>query len=429
MGLGTSLYTGVSGLTAQGEALGMIGDNIANAHTTGFKTSRSEFESVISQTLKGATDRNQTGRGVRISSVTPILVQGDIESTDRMTDLAISGRGFFVLKGNRGLSFTRNGSFRFDREGYLVSNDNQRVQGYLTDKDGNVTDRMGPILFPKALTPARATQEISLKVNLDSRENPITRFDPRDPYNTSHFSSGIEIYDSQGRKHLTFIFFHKTGDRTWEYHGMVASDELVNGDSRSDLTEIFSGGMSFSVDGRLDTEVKRKNSINFKGGALQNQSIEVDFGESITTDKKDGINASVQYAKEHDMLSWDQNGSPAGTIVNVNFTNTGMLVATYTNGRRKGLSQIALSRFENPEGLLKVVGNRFQESISSGESSVGKPGQGGRGQIISKSVERSTTDLALEFVSLIQNQRAFQANAKVISTTDELLGSVINLKR
>lgn len=429
MGLGTSLYTGVSGLSAQGEALGMIGDNIANAHTIGFKTSRAEFESVIAQTLKGSVDRNQTGRGTMISAVTPILIQGDIETTERMTDLAISGRGFFVLKGDRGLSFTRNGAFRFDRQGYLVSNDDQRVQGFLTDKDGNVTDRIGSILFPKALTPARSTQNIFLKVNLDSRAEPIPRFNSRDPYNTSHFSSGIEIYDSQGRKHLTFVFFNKTKDRVWEYHGMVASDELVDGDSRADLTEVFSGELSFTVDGRLDTEVTGKNSINFKGGALQNQSVNLDFGDSITTDKGDGINASVQYAKEPDMLNWDQDGSPAGNIVNVNFSNTGMLVATYSNGSRKGLAQVAVSRFENPEGLLKVIGNRFQESTSSGEASIGKPGQGGRGQLVSKSIERSTTDLALQFMSLIQNQRAFQANAKVISTTDDLLASVINIKR
>lgn len=429
MGLGTSLYTGVSGLNAQGEVLSMIGDNIANAHTAGFKTSRAEFEGIVAQALRGTGSKSQTGRGVRVANVNPILTQGDIEGTQRLTDLAISGRGFFVLKGLSGTSYSRNGSFRFDREGYLVNNFDHRVQGFLSDNEGNLTNRVGSILFPKALTPAKGTKTLSLKVNLDSRVEPLTRFDSKNPYQTSHFSAGVEVFDSQGRKHLTFLFFNKTRDRTWEYHGMVNSDELENGDSKSDLTEIFKGEISFTVDGRLDTESQEKSSINFSGGALQNQSIEVDFGDSITTDKKDGIHASVQYAKDPDLLSWDQDGSPAGNISSINFNEGGLLIATYSNGMRKGLAQVALARFENPEGLIKVVGNRFNESTSSGEASIGKAGQGGRGQLIPKSIERSTTDLALEFVNLIQNQRAFQANAKVISTTDDLLGSVINLKR
>ena len=429
MGVGSSLYTGVSGLSAQGDTLGMIGDNIANSHTIGFKISRAEFENVIARSLKGVSSKNQIGRGTRIANINPVFTQGDIESTQRATDLAISGRGFFVLKGQSGLNYTRNGSFRFDRDGFLVSNEDQKVQGFITDKDGNLTNRIGSIRFPKALTPAKATQAVNVNVNLDSRVEPIKKFDSKNPYDTSHFSTGIEIFDSQGRKHLTFLFFNKVSDRVWEYHGMMNSDELENGDSRSELTEAINGQITFTVDGRLDTEENRENSINFKGGALQNQIVNLNFGDSITTDGKDGIDASVQYAKESDLLGWDQDGSSAGTILSLNFNEGGVLTGSYSNGLKKDFAQLALSRFENPEGLLKDVGNKFKETISSGKPTIGRPAQGGRGTLLSKSVERSTTDLALEFISLIQNQRAFQANAKVISMTDELLGNVINLKR
>ena len=144
MGVLSSLYTGVSGLAAQGEALGVIGDNIANANTTGFKSSRAEFQDIISKSLKGILGGNQIGRGTKIGAVNPILTQGNIDATQKETDLAISGDGYFVLRGTDGESFTRDGSFHFDREGYLVTNDDQRVQGYQADEDGKIIPKKKP---------------------------------------------------------------------------------------------------------------------------------------------------------------------------------------------------------------------------------------------------------------------------------------------
>ncbi len=430
MGVLSSLYTGVSGLAAQGEALGVIGDNIANSNTTGFKASRAEFQDIVSKSLKGILGGNQIGRGVKIGAVNPILTQGTIDSTEKVTDLAISGDGYYVLRGSDGESFTRDGSLHFDKEGYLVTNDNQRVQGFQADDKGQIINKLGDIKFPRALTPAKATTQIKMDLNLDSRIglDKLKTFDMKDPYNTADYSTGVEMYDSQGNKHLVTFFFNKTADRTWSYRGLVDGNEVMGG-KPGEMSEVVAGSLSFTVDGKLDTEVQAKSAFNFKGGALLNQAVKVDFGNSVTTDKGDGMDGTKQYDKKSDLIAWNQDGAAAGTITGLSFNDEGVLTALYSNGMTADLAQIALTKFENPEALFKVGNNRLKEARDSGAPSVGKPGKGGRGKLFAKSLERSTVDLALEFVSLIQNQRGFQANAKTITTTDQLLEEVINLKR
>lgn len=428
MGVLSSLYTGVSGLSAQGEALGVIGDNIANSNTVGFKASRAEFQDIVAKSLKGILGGNQIGRGVKIGAVNPILIQGNVDATEKATDLAISGDGYFTLRGSDGESFTRDGSFHFDREGFLVTNDNQRVQGFQADEDGKILNKMEDIRFPRALIPAKATKEIRLDLNLDSRVQNTKVFDPKNPYDTSHYSTGIEMYDSQGNKHLMTMFFTKTADRQWSYTGMVDGKEVTGG-TEGELAKVCSGKVTFTVDGKLDTEELTESAFNFSGGALQGQQIKIDFGDSITTDKGEGLNGTKQYGKESDLISWGQDGSAAGTITNLSFNDQGVLTALYSNGETRDLAQIALAKFENPEALFKVGNNRLKEARDSGAPAIGAPGAAGRGKIFAKSLERSTVDMALEFVNLIQNQRAFQANAKTITTTDELLAEVINLKR
>lgn len=428
MGVLSSLYTGVSGLTAQGEALGVIGDNIANANTTGFKASRAEFQDIISKNLKGILGGNQIGRGVKIGAVNPILTQGNVDATDKSTDLAISGDGYFVLRGTDGESYSRDGSFHFDREGYLVSNDGQRVQGFEADEKGRIINKTGDIKFPRAMIPAKGTQEVVLDLNLDSRVETGKVFNVEDPYGTSHYSTGVEVFDSQGNKHLMTLFFNKSADRQWDVRGMVDGKEVVGGQPGK-MSEVMTAKLTFTVDGKLDTEQITKQAFNFTGGALQNQQIKVDFGDSITTDKGKGLNGTKQYGKESDLISWRQDGAAAGTITNMSFNDEGVLTALYTNGQAQDLGQVALAKFENPEALFKVGNNRLKESRDSGAGAIGKARHAGRGQLFAKSIERSTVDLATEFVNLIQNQRGFQANAKTITTTDELLNEVIQLKR
>lgn len=427
MGILSSLYTGVSGLVAQGEALSVVGDNIANANTTGFKASRAEFQDILAKDLKGILGGNQIGRGTKIGAVNPIITQGNVDSTDKVTDLAISGEGYFQVKGSDGTSYTRDGSFHFDREGYLVSNDNQRVQGYQSDESGKIINKMDNIKFPRALIPAKATKEIKMDLNLDSRVEATKKFDMKDPYTTSHFSTGVEVYDSQGNKHLMTLFFNKTEDRKWEYKGLVDGKE-VDGGNPGEMKSVVEGKLTFTEDGKLNTQELSQSNFNFKGGAKPDQQIKLNFGDAIAEGGK-GIDGSKQYGKDSDLISWAQDGASAGTITNLSFNDEGVLTALYSNGEAKDLAQIALAKFENPEALFKAGNNRLKESRDSGAAALGTANRAGRGKLFAKSLERSTVDLAAEFVNLIQNQRGFQANAKTITTTDQLLEEVIQLKR
>lgn len=428
MGILSSLYTGVSGLVAQGEALGVVGDNIANANTVGFKASRAEFQDILAKDLKGILGGNQIGRGTKIGSVNPILTQGNVDATDKATDLAISGEGYFQVKGSDGTSYTRDGSFHFDREGYLVTNDNQRVQGFQADDKGNILNKTGDIKFPRALVPAKATSNVKLDLNLDSRmEAGKKSFDIKDPYSTSHYSTGVEIYDSQGNKHLMTMFFNKTADSQWEYRGTVDGKDVTGG-TAGELAEVCKGTLKFDPDGKLESQEMTESNFNFTGGAFQNQTIKIKFGDAIAEGGK-GIDGTKQYGKDSDLISWSQDGAAAGTINNMSFNDQGVLTALYSNGEAKDLSQICLAKFENPEALFKVGNNRMKESRDSGAAALGASGRAGRGKLFAKSLERSTVDLAAEFVNLIQNQRGFQANAKTITTTDQLLEEVIQLKR
>ncbi|MBK9292869.1 MAG: flagellar hook protein FlgE [Oligoflexia bacterium] len=428
MGVLSSLFTGVSGLAAQGEALGVTGDNIANANTTGFKASRAEFADIVAKNLKGVLGGNQIGRGVKLGMVSPVLLQGNIDATENATDLAIQGDGFFVCNGTDGTSFTRSGALHFDREGYLVTFDDQRLQGFQVDENSKLTSITGNIRIPKAITPAKGTKRVEIMANLDSRAEIGVPFDIKKANDTAQFATGIEMHDSQGTKRLVTFYFNKTADRQWEWHG-VCDGKDIQGAKPGELVEVTSGKLGFTVDGKLDTVNENKRNYNFAGGAQPNQQIELYFGDAIKTLGGKGLGGSVQYGKESDILSWKQDGASAGVITNMSFSDSGVLSAQYNNGETKDIAQILLAKFDAPEKLYKVGNNRFKESRDSGTPAIGAPERAGRGKIFAKSLERSTVDLAMEFVNLIQGQRNFQANAKTISTTDEMLAEVLQLKR
>jgi flagellar hook protein FlgE len=428
MGILSSMWTGVSGLSAQGESLSVVADNIANSNTTGFKASRAEFEDIMSRNVKGIDGGNQLGRGVRIGAINPILLQGNIDNTDRGTDLAINGDGYFQVKGSEGVSYTRDGSFTFDRNGFLVTNNGQRVQGYMANEKGKIETKTGDIKMPKALVNASATKEINLELNLDSRAISDAKvFDPKDPYKTSDYATATETFDSQGNKHVLNLFFTKGADRTWTYRGMVDGKEVEGAPEGQDLAQVCEGKLNFTEDGKLNSQELVSSNFNFKGGAKQDQQIKFNFGDDIATGGKG--EGTKQYGKDSDVIKWSQDGYSAGTVTNLSFNDAGILTASYTNGQVVDLGQILLAKFENPEALFKQGGNLFKQSRDAGEPSLGGARQSGRGSIMAKSLERSTVDIASEFVSMITNQRAFQANAKTVSTADELLSEVIQMKR
>lgn len=429
MGIVSSMHTAVSGLASNGQALSVTADNIANASTNGFKTSRAEFQDMMSRSIQGSYGGMQVGRGSKIGAITPILAQGSVDNTSRDTDLAINGNGFFVVDGHTGRSFTRNGEFHFDKDGYLITSDDYKLKGFEINPQGDVTNKMTDIQLPRSLVPARATKLVRLDMNLDSRipANPNKQVTLDDPYKTADYTTGVEIHDSQGTKHLITLAFNKKTDGQWEWKALAKSSEIAGADQTKPYAEVASGDMTFSPEGKLESEKTNQKNFSF-AGAIPNQDVVFNFGDAISAGGT-GLKGVRQFGHVSDLMSWSQDGASAGTLTGVSFSDNGVLTALYSNGEAQDLAQVALARFENPEALVKVGNNKMKECRESGGAAIGFATQGGRGQILAGAIERSTVDLASEFVEMIKTQRNFQANAKTITTSDEMLNDVINIKR
>jgi flagellar hook protein FlgE len=426
MGILNSLYTGITGLQAQGEALSIYGDNIANANTVGFKTSRPEFQDVIAKSLKSLLGGNQIGRGTRLAAVNPIFTQGSIVQTESATDLAITGDGFFTLEGVDGRSFTRNGAFHFDKDGKLINADGYRVQGFQADANGKITSKMGDISVDRTVMDAKRTEEVKLFMNLDLRADKLLKFDPERPDQTSHFATGATVFDSAGTAHTVTVYFNKTDDGEWTWRAMAKGEEVVDGKPNT-MVEQARGKLYFDTDGRLKEQIYEKNAFNFNKGAVPNQEIRFNFGKD-KANGGDGVEVT-QYGTASEAYKTLQDGYTGGTLAGMTFNDDGILSAIYTNGETVAVSQVAIGKFENPEGLFKMGQNRYRESRLSGQPTIGAPVSGGRGKISAKNIESSTTDIANEFINLMTAQRNFQANSRIISISDDLMGEVLNLKR
>jgi flagellar hook protein FlgE len=426
MGILSSMYTGVTGLQANGEALGIFGDNLANANTAGFKTSRPEFQDVIAKSLKGILGGNQIGRGTKLSNVAPIFSQGSITQTERATDLALSGDGFFVVDGQDGRSFTRSGVFNFDKEGRLSTLEGANVMGFQADENGMITNKLTPIKLDRSVIDAKRTSKVNLSMNLDIRAEKGKEFNLEDPDKTSQYSNGFTVFDSAGSPHLVTMYFNKVEDGQWAWHATVKGEEIQGGE-KGKIVEIAAGKLKFTTDGRLQESVVDKSEINFGKGALPGQKIDFNFGQTIA-EGGTGLQ-TTQYGTNSDLYKHNQDGYTAGTLAALSFNDDGVLSAAYTNGETLNVAMVAVAKFENNEALFKMGQNKFRESRNSGQAFIGKPGEGGRGRITPKAIEASTTDIASEFINLMTTQRAFQANARTITMADELMAEVLNMKR
>lgn len=428
MGILTSMYTGVTGIQANGEALGVISDNIANANTVGFKTSRAEFADVVAKSLKGILGGNQIGRGTKLNGVTQIFSQGSVQQTDKATDVAISGDGFFVVDGPEGRGFTRNGAFNFNKDGELVNGDSMILKGFKADEDGKVTTKLDSIKLERTIIDAKKTENVDVAMNLDIRADVIEGgFQVEKPTETSNYSTGVTIYDSAGNAHALTMYFSKQGDNQWKWYAAAKGEEIVGGEKGKAVVGA-SGSLQFTIDGKLQAQQVDSNAFNFSKGAQPDQAINFKFGDDIQS-AGTGLKGSTQYGSNSDIYKHSQDGYTAGTLGGMSFNDDGVLAAFYTNGMTKNIGQIAIAKFENNEGLFKAGNNIFKESRNSGAANIGAPNNGGRGKVFAKSVESSTTDIASEFVNLIQMQRAFQANARTLSSSDELMQEVLNLRR
>ncbi|MDP1920108.1 MAG: flagellar hook protein FlgE [Myxococcales bacterium] len=431
MSLLTSLNTGTSGLQAASQDLNVIGDNIANANTVGFKASRAAFQDALLQQVIGAPGGGQLGLGTNLQTIQRLITQGALSNTGQVTDLAIQGSGFFLTRGNyngaNGQYYTRAGQFSIDKTGYLVNPDALRLQGYPADASGNVQGALGDLQVGNATELATPTSEITMKAKLDPNAA-IVPFDPLNPTTTSNFSASVTAYDSLGQSYDVTVYWNRTATGAWDWHAMVPDGAVLTGGTAGQPTEIANGAMTFDTLGRLDTHTQTSsfNPLN----AVNPQALTFNFGDDLTSGGT-GLDGVVQNigGNGNELTFTNQDGYSAGSLASIQINNKGEVLGAFTNGRTRVLGQVAIADFEAADKLTRIGGNLLAESSDSGQPTIGAPSSGGRGAIAAGALEQSNVDLADQFVRMIGAQRQFQANSKTITTADQLLGELMQLKR
>ena len=445
MGVAQSLYTGVTGLSVPADSMSVVANNMANANATGFKRDRAEFADLLLRDTRTETQAAKIGKGAHLANVRTMHTQGSLKVTDNLTDLAIQGSGFLVLaqpgsngQASAGKMFTRAGALHFDKDGFFASGSGGRVQGYVADAEGTMSARLSDIRIETNTIPPRATNNLKLNLQLDSRVDMIKEnFDAKQPDKTANFSTAMTVFDSHGRAHQASVFLRKTNAGEdgieWDWHALVDSKEVTDGD-KSPFKEFANGHIKFDKFGFIKDEMTTKSSVNFSNGAFAGQEIKFDFGRRPTRDgveaKEDkGAGATTSIAGNSMTVFHQQDGYEAGQLQSLKIAEDGIVTGVYSNGIQRTIAGIALATFSNQDALDKAGNNMFLSNPASGPANIGLPKTGLRGALFSSSLEESNVDLAQEFVDMITTQRAFQANSRSITTTDSLLEDIINLKR
>lgn len=420
MSIESSLSSALSGLDTQATAMQIIGDNIANLHTPGFKSSSVQFEDVLGMSLSSVTGMNRTGVGAKVSSVDGNFTQGTLMSTGVDTDVAINGRGFFILEdpGSDEKFYSRSGHFSVDAEGYFVNNQGQRVQGYLYDEAGvTLMETLADIRINRRnMVPPKETGAVEVVVNLDTRVTAGT-FDLTDPGGSSQYSTAVQIYDNLGEAHSIQVYFTKTAPQAWTWNGVIDGSDIVGGTPGTPVP-YGQGTLTFDTDGKLTTAMPvafKTETLTFANGIA---------AAATTLD----LTGSSQYGSASSIQSIVQDGYAAGNLSGITIDAEGKIVGNYTNGAVKKIAQLALADFTNLHGLQRSGAMLFLASAASGDPLFNRPGVGGLGTLSASMLEESNVDLAAEFIRMILTQRGYQANSKVISTTDEMLAQLISIK-
>ena len=428
MSITKTLYTGVSGLSAHGRAIGVVGDNIANINTTGYKSERALFQDLLGRSMMAV---NLPGSGVKMAAITREFAQGTLMTTDSPTDLAINGKGFFILRGNlsgqQGNFYSRAGQFTLDNNGNLVDPQGFLVQGYLVNSAGVVDNQLTDLSINDSILNPEPTTAIDISVNLDSTQTAPAPFDVTAPGSTSNFSTSVNAYDSLGNEHRVDVYFRReTPDNEWTWHAVVDDGDV--GGTAGENREVASGRLNFTTNGELDVETDLTAWTDTFNGASP-QTITFDFGDSLTTDGGTGLSGSTQFASGSAVTSQSQNGYSTGELAGVAIQSGGDVLAVYTNGEQRIVGQVALATFE-AEGQLARAGNSlWMETQESGEARIGTAASGPAGTITANALEMSTVDLSQEFVNLISYQRGYQANSRTVTTADQMYQEAVNLKR
>jgi flagellar hook protein FlgE len=422
-----TMNTAATGLNAHGSAVDIVSDNLANLNTVGFKASRGRFEDVLGTTVARGRIDFGSGLGVRMGSVDQVFTQGSMLGTGVSTDLAIKGDGFFIVDGAfDGVSnnfYTRSGQMNVDANGFIVNPQGLRLQGYVADSDGALGSRLEDILIPPQDVVPTPTSAVTVSANLDALASVVTAAD------SPSFVTSVAVYDSLGAAHNVDIEFRRTSNSpsTWTYSALADGSELTGGTAGTP-TEVAGGTLTFTSDGKLDTEVPTAG-ITAPWLNANAETLSFDFGDSLTTDSGTGLLGTTGFANSSSVGEIGQDGHPPGSLVDMSVSEDGTITGAFSNGRRRTLGQVAIARFRNNNGLVRSGAGLFIDSEVSGLPLVGGAATGSRGTILSEALEASNVDMAQEFVNLISYQRGFQANSRTISTGDEMLAEVVALKR
>jgi flagellar hook protein FlgE len=424
------MYSGVSGLRAEGEALGVVGDNISNVNTTGFKRQRAVFRDVLGHSILAGTSSALPGSGVRVGDIQQLFTQGSLQNTGVATDLALNGDGFFVVQGTvDGITsdfYTRAGQFVIDADGFLVDSGGLQVQAYAANIDGTFQATPTSLQVPTSAISPAVTENIEIVANLDSNATvPVAAWDAQDPSATSNFSTSVTVYDSLGDAHSLEVYFRATAANTWEYHVIANGDETG---APGTNVEVGDGTLAFNTDGSLQTFTETNQiDVSFTG-ATANQLIALDLGSDIAGGGT-GLDGITQFSAPSNVSSQMADGYATGEFSGLAVDGQGVVMGLYTNGEKLAIGQLAVAKFRSNDGLGRAGQNLWIETRDSGDVALGTAGSGGRASVSAGALEASNVDLAEEFVGLIQHQRSYSANSKTITTADEMLQELINIKR
>jgi flagellar hook protein FlgE len=425
-----SFQQGLSGLNAASKNLDVIGHNIANANTTGFKASRAEFAEMVASAI-GSTGGTNAGIGVETANVAQQFTQGNLTITGNSLDVAINGNGFFTVTQPDGtLAYTRAGNFKLDKEGNMVTNDNDKVMGYPVDPVTGLrtgTDPI-PLVFPTAQPiPAKQTTKITADFNLPATApnaagnptaTPPVPATPRATYGTS-----INVYDSQGVAKPINLYFQKTATaNTWDVY-----DKLDDPTAAPPVVAAKIGTITFDNNGKIVGPAATPPATGFQlplsvNPSPPNPNNLPAFNVAVSLD-----NVSEGGSK-FTVSNLSQDGYTIGELTGINIENNGMIMTRYSNGVTRSEGQIALSSFRNTQGLASVGGNKWVSTFESGQPVVGTATDGNFGGLRSGALEDSTVDLTAELVNMMTAQRAYQANAQTIKTQDQVMSTLVNLR-
>jgi flagellar hook protein FlgE len=402
---------GLSGLSAAAKQLEVIGNNVANSGTVGFKQSKTQFSDVYAASLNGASG-NEAGIGVKVSGVSQQFTQGSVTASANPLDMAINGNGFFRMSSNGAITYTRNGQFQLDKNGSVVNATGAHLTGYVADSKGVLsTGAPGDININTAATKPQQTTAVGAVLNLDSRASaiPAGSFNMNDS-STYNNSSTVNVYDSLGNTHSLQTYYVKTSSGSWDVY--ASSDGQPIGTAPV-------GKLNFKSDGSIDTATSPMPfnvPVNTSSGAATPFNVKLDF------------TGSSQFGSNFGVTTLTQDGYSAGSLASFSVGNDGVITGNYTNGKTSTLGQVVLAGFKNPNGLESLGNNAWAETSTSGSPLVGSPNSGNLGVLQSSAVEESNVDLTSELVAMITAQRAYQANAQTIKTEDQIMQTLVNLR-